>query len=127
MDQPPRLHHVDGAALGPLVESLPVLALVGCGVGDGDEGCGGPLEGYDADVGVAHGRLAEEVEAVFWFYVSEGLWESAGKILWWILGRGSGGCGVGLGVGEGGRGGEEDYQTDKKERERGGKYRCADG
>jgi hypothetical protein len=64
MDQPTWLHHIDCPSSSPLVDLLPVFAFVGSGVGDGDEGCGGPLEGDDADVGVAYGCLAEEVEAV---------------------------------------------------------------
>jgi hypothetical protein len=65
VDQPAGLHHVDGPCLGPLVDLLPVLTLVRGSVGDGDKRCWGPLESDDANVGVAHGCLPEEVEAVF--------------------------------------------------------------
>jgi hypothetical protein len=65
VDQPAGLHHIDGPRPGPLVDLLPVLALVRGGVGDGDERCWGPLEGNDTNVGVAYGCLSEEVEAVF--------------------------------------------------------------
>lgn len=65
MHQPARLEHVDGALLGPAVEDVPPDALVGGGVGDGDALLRMPLEGDQADVAVAHGALAEEVDAVF--------------------------------------------------------------
>ncbi len=66
MNEPTWFHHVDGTGLGPFIQSLPVYTLVRCGVCDWLQVCGGPLECDEPDVAVAHGCLAEEVEAVFW-------------------------------------------------------------
>ncbi len=70
VDQPPRLHHIDGALLGPVIQLLPVGTLVRCGVGNGHQAIVGPLIRDDAHVGKAHDRLAKEIEAVLYFEVS---------------------------------------------------------
>ena len=66
MNQPTRLQHIDRSILGPPVQSVPVHTLVSGGVGDGNAFIGIPFECDQADVAVAHGALAEEVDAVFW-------------------------------------------------------------
>lgn len=66
MHKPARLHHVYGSRLGPILDLLPIHALVRGGFGDRDAALGLPFKGDEADVAVAHGGLAEEVNAVFY-------------------------------------------------------------
>lgn len=62
--QPPRLHHVHRPCLGPLVQPVPIDALMLCCIGHWDPTVVVPLERNEPDVAVAHGRLPEEVDTV---------------------------------------------------------------
>ena len=64
MNKPARLQHVDGSVLRPPIQMVPIDALVGCGVGNGDSVGGAPFKSDQADVAVAHGALAQEIEAM---------------------------------------------------------------
>lgn len=66
MNEPAGLQHIDGSLLGPVIQSLPIDALMCCGVGDRDPVTRAPLEGDEPDVAVTHGTLAEEIDAVLW-------------------------------------------------------------
>lgn len=61
-----QLEHVHRILVRPFIQLLPVHALMGRRVGDWQSACLGPLEGDEADVAVADGGLAEEVETVLW-------------------------------------------------------------
>lgn len=59
-----QLEHIYRILLRPVVQLLPVDAFVGCSICDWNAAGFAPMECDDADVGVAHGGLAEEIEAV---------------------------------------------------------------
>lgn len=64
MNQPTRLQHVYGSIFRPPIQLVPIDALVSRGVRDGDLVGGAPFESDEADVTVAYGALAEEIETM---------------------------------------------------------------
>ena len=64
MDQPARLQHVDSSVLRPLIQLVPVHALVCRSVSNRDPVGRAPLECDEPDVAVAHGALAKEIDTM---------------------------------------------------------------
>ena len=64
MDEPSRLHHIHCPLLGPLVNLIPLRTLVCRGICHRNQAVRGPLERDQTNVGMAHGGLTEEIEAV---------------------------------------------------------------
>lgn len=66
MNKPTRLHHVNSSIFRPLIQLLPIYTLMGRGIGKRDTAAIVPFERDQSNIAMAHGRLAEEVDTMFY-------------------------------------------------------------